>query len=554
MILTPRPYQTDCMSAFDDGYSRGGKRLAGVLPTGMGKTVIFAHMAKNNLARRPLILVHRDELIKQAADKVHSVAPDLSIGIIKASRNELGRDITIASVQTLSRITRLHSLSPAAFGFIIVDECHHAAAQSYLRILEYFGGFDENSETIVAGFTATMGRADNQGLGNVWQDVIFKRDILWGIHHNDNGPCMAGAGYLVDFRAKRVVVEGLDLGSVRKSRGDFSEGQLGEALSEAHIAHRMLENYLAYGEGRQGIAYLPTVQTATDVANVFNDAGIRVGLVTGATSIEDRTLMYKMVREKELALLINCMVLTEGFDLPQLSLIMIGRPTQSKELYVQMAGRGARPWMGKTDCLLMDFVGVSDDMRLASIVDLSMRQIHPKEGESLAEADEREWGDEGTRIEGTGRTISVHDVDLFASRSAAWLRTKRGYWFIPAGNRVYCMLPEDTGEQTFIVGHFWTGVGSKEPNGKIATGQTLEYGMAWAESEAEAHDMTVARRGASWRKKKEAPSSGQLKMAETLHIEIPERVTKAKLSDLISTVMASRILDRWQPPELREDD
>lgn len=558
MILTRRPYQTEAQEALE-AFWEHDRRGAIVLPTGMGKTVIFSHLALDHLHLRPMILVHRDELVKQAVDKIHSVTPTATIGIIKASKNELGRDITVASVQTLAREKRLHLLNPNAFKLLIVDECHHAAADSYMRIINYFGGFNEGGiqepGAVVAGFTATLVRNDNRGLGDVWQRVVYKRDILWGILHNDNGSCQAGQGYLSDVRGKRIVVDGLDLGNIKKRGGDFAEGALGEALSEAHIGRAMVKGYQEYSEGQQALAFLPTVATAIEVTQVFHDAGIRAACITGDTPLEDRALIYKMVRAKEIMVLVNCMVLTEGFDLPQLSVCMIGRPTTSEGLYVQMVGRVLRAWFGKTCALVLDFVGASEDNRLASLADLSASVLKVEDGESITEAGEREEGEVESKVDGSGKIIDVHDVEFFSSRSSAWLRTFRGYWFIPAGDRLFCVLPENSSETTFTVGNFWTGMGNRQPHRKVAEGITIDYALAWAESEAEEYEPTVARRGASWRNKKsEKASTGQVWKARELKMPEPpkgfENETKVALSDAISVFIASNILDRWTPKEV----
>lgn len=563
MMLTPRPFQTEAKQALLKFWEHN-RRGAIVLPTGMGKGYIIADVALELKRLRPMLLVHRDELVRQLAIEVHSVAPDASIGIIKGSRqNELGRDITIASVQTLSRRNRLHLLNPQAFGLLIVDECHHSAADSYLNIIKYFGGFNDggiNDEgAIVAGFTATLVRNDRKGLGDVWQSVVYKRDILWGILHNDNGPCQAGQGYLSDVRGKRIVVDGLDLGNIKRKGGDFSEGDLGAALTDAHIGRVMLKGYLEEGEGRQGIAFLPTVATALEVTQVFHEGGIRAACITGDTPIEDRQLIYKMVRAEEITILVNCMVLTEGFNIPQLSLAMIGRPTQSEGLYVQMVGRVLRSWFGKTHALVLDFVGASEDNRLASLADLSetiKREV--LDGESITDAAEREEQEVESRVDGTGTITDVHDIDLFSSRSSAWLRTFRGYWFIPAGDRILCLLPETETEETFTVGNFWSGMGKRQPHKKLAEGINLDYGLAWAESEAEAYEPMTSRRGTSWRKEKyKKATEKQVWKARELGMPEPstgfENEKRVALSDAISVFIASNIIDRWEPSGSKQE-
>ena len=219
--LALRPYQHEALDALHAGWDESLLRLAVVLPTGLGKTVIFAELCRDEVAQgnRPLILVHREELAQQAADKLRSVDPSLRVGIVKAERREYDADVLVCSVPTIARLLRMaeliRHLPPVPRRLIVVDECHHAAAPTWVRALQDLGAFD-GART--AGFTATLTREDGRHLGDVWQKVVYSRDILFGIRHNPP--------YLTDVKGKRVTVDEFDLASVAKSRGDYQEGAL----------------------------------------------------------------------------------------------------------------------------------------------------------------------------------------------------------------------------------------------------------------------------------------------------------------------------------------
>lgn len=526
-MLKLREYQQEALQAAWDAWGRGVVRPAVVLPTGMGKTVIFAHLIKDAHAAgvKAIILVHRDELVQQAAQKIHSVAPNMSIGIVKASRNETDADVIIASVQTLARESR--RVSVTGIGLVIVDECHHAVARTYKDVLTHFGCFDS---TPAIGFTATLERADRLGLGDVWQEVAYKRDILYGIR----------CGYLTDVKGLAVTVEDLELDDVSQSRGDYQEGALGSALLEANSGYYISRAYKEHAANRQGILFAPTVDSAYQFAADLNSSGIKTEVIAGHTPLEDRVLIYKKYREGEIQVLSNCMVLTEGFDMPQASCAVIARPTQSNALYVQMVGRVLRPWPGKADALVLDVVGVTGNMRLASIASLSETTIKIKPEETLAQAAARSEGEIQEAAEKKRGNLTATQVDLFDRSHSAWLQTYQGKWFIPTRDHTFFIWPEPEG--TYKVGQ----CGAHNTQGGIwhVQGVTIEYAMAWAEQLAEETDPMVASRNSSWRRKKQKPSQPQKDLAMRLGLSIEDGMTKNEVSNLISVHFASRLLDR----------
>lgn len=514
-------------------------RTAVVLPTGMGKTVVFSHLIAQTVAtgKVVLVLVHRDELAEQAKDKMHSVAPDAEVGIVKAERNEIdGRDVIVASVQTLARPKRREFLSGAvSIGLVIVDECHHAVARTWQQVLEHFGCMREASDPArvpAIGFTATLARTDSLGLGDVWQSVAYERDIMYGIEH----------GYLCDVRGQQVTVDGLDLATIARSRGDYQDGALGDALEASGAGEVIAEAYAEHarredGTFRRGILFAPTVSSARTFAEALNAVGIPTETITGETSKEDRELAYKKFRNGDLTVLSNCMVLTEGFDAPHAEVAVIARPTQSAPLYTQMVGRVLRPFPGKEEALVLDVVGIAGHHRLQSLTDLMKTEV--RDGESVTEAQDRvarEHENEMERRRITGQR-AARQVELFAASHSVWLQTKGGTWFIPVrGGQVVLWEKPD--------GRYSVGLKMKGQQGTWKFhGLEMEYAMAWGEQLAESLDPMIADKDRAWRRTK--PSQAQLDLAMRMRLAPADELAamrKGALSDLLSVHFASRDL------------
>lgn len=563
-MFTLRPYQQAAVSALAESDLQ---RPAVLLPTGMGKTVIFSSIIASEHAagRRSLTLVHRDELATQALAKVAAMAPGVRTGLVKAASDQHGPeyDAVVASVQTLARAGRRARVDPYGFDRIIVDECHHAAAQSYLDVLEHFGAFDKGSGTRAYGFTATMSREDSRGLGDVWEDIVYTQDIRYGIR----------CGYLCDIEGRSAKIEGFNLATVKRSHGDYDEADLGRAMLAAdagpQIAAALKECATGPdGQVRRTLLFAPTVETTERFTQDLREAGIPADMVIGATTREERQAAFERFRTGETRVLVNCMVLTEGFDAPWAEVCAIARPTSSRGLFVQMAGRVLRPWQGKERALLLDLAGSTrKGLKLSTLADLSTTPVTIDDGESLDEAMARAEEEE-LRGDGDGAGQETPDsvggrlrigghIDLFAESHSAWLQTRKGKWFLSVSGAASGNGKRPEGKTIFI----WPEFGNDaEPGtyrvgvcGVYAVGRgewpyrnlPLELAMSMAEDIADRIDPhgTTARRAASWRKRGGAPSMAQTTLATRLGID-PTGMNKAQLSDAISIHYASRLLDR----------
>lgn len=527
--FTPRPYQVEAIKALISGWQGTNNRLAVVLPTGAGKTVVFANLISELLpqmnGRRALVIAHREELIEQAAAKVRAVRPDLRVGVVKAERDEhQDADVIVASIQTLAVERRRQAIEN--IGVVIVDECHHAAAPSYMTVLDHFGAW---RGLPVAGFTATMTRADG-GLADVWQEVVFTLDILEMIED----------GYLCDVRGKRVIVEGLDLDTVKTRAGDLQDGQLGQALEDSDAGPVVAKAYQEHAAGRAGVIFTPTVATAQSMAEAFTATGIPAAAVWGDMPRDDRAATLDAYRRGDVQVLSNCMVLTEGFDAPWTSCAVIARPTKSAGLYCQMAGRALRLFDGKKDALILDVMGASTRHKLASIVDLTGRDVAmPDEDQTLREA-VREAEEKAQRRIDLSR-IQVEEIDLFHGSSVRWLKTESGVWFIPVGDAAYVFLIRNPVDRTYWLRKFDAINGMVGPKNDVP--MPLAPAKAWLEQQARAMGSRwLATRAAPWRNK--PASAKQLNFCRLKGIRTPPGSSAGEVSDLQAIHQFTTILNR----------
>jgi superfamily II DNA or RNA helicase len=542
-MLALRPYQTATIEAVRRAWHDGVRRPAVVLPTGAGKTVILAHLVREMypLGVRSMIIVHRDELIRQTVAKLKACAPGLRSGVVKAARREIrGRDVIVASIQTLARSEAVRAeLKRAGVRLVIVDEAHHAVADSYMKVLRELGCFEKGglAEGAAAlGVTATLGRSDRVALGQVWESVAYRRSIL----------DMIREGFLVNARGIRVKIDGLDLSQVARSRGDWRDGALGEAMHAALAPKAIARAYVEHAGDRQGIAFTPTVELAHELAEALEGSGVPASAVDGAMALPARRDTLSRFARGDVQVVTNCMVLTEGFDAPWCSAVVIARPTSSAPLYIQMAGRGLRPHPGKRDALILDVAGVTGRHKLASVVDLAGADRVEELPEELAEYDEIDLLglDEAAR-EASGAPRAEEDrvdgpltheiVDLFGLRREAWLRTRRGVWFLSVADKLIFLAPgAEAG--TYSVARCETLSTGGE---FLQQNLDLEMAMSWGEQYA-AESSVLTRRGAAWRRK--PPSQGQTNHAVRLGLD-PGDLDRGQLSDAISTTLASERLD-----------
>ena len=513
----------------------GMERPAVVLPTAAGKTVIFAHLTQEWIAAhggRVLILVHTTELLQQAVARLHDVAPGLRVGVVMAERNETLAQVIVATVQTLAGENRRRMLRDV--GLVIVDECHHAVAVTYRKILAHY-------DCPAVGFTATMVRGDSLALGDVWQDVVYTRSIAE----------MIAEGYLVRPYGKHIEVGDLDLSAVKQTRGDYREGDLGAAI-EASMAPELIAKAITeHADERRTLLFAPTVHSAEVISDAIGESGRSVGLIHGGLGRAERKIVLDRFRSGETQVLSGCMVLTEGFDEPSADCVVVARPTKSKGLWRQIVGRVLRLHPGKTDALVLDVVGASKLHGLGSDIELFGESPKERLERDPDEVDDLEdeavdaasaFGLDDGEVYRQGPLV-VTDIDLFHGSGMAWLRTRAGVWFIPAGERYIAILPGyQAGTYDVTAMHKTrqrTGVW-------IATGiADLSYAMAWAEGEVTPAEKATATKERSWRAVR--PSDKMLAFAAQLRILVAPGMRAGELSNMITLALASNRIDAALP-------
>lgn len=370
--LQMRPYQQAAREAIHAEWNDGRRRTLLVLPTGTGKTIVFAAVTEDQVrsGSRVLVLAHRGELLEQAADKIKR-STGLASAVEKAEQTCLDSwcRVVVGSVQSLQRPARLEQFPADYFGTIIIDEAHHAITDGYQRVLEHF------PEANVLGVTATPDRGDMRNLGEVFDSLAYEYKLTQAIRE----------GYLCPILAQTIPLQ-LDISQVTLSGGDFAVGGLGTALDPylEQIASKM-QTACA---GRKTVVFLPLIKTSQKFRDILNSKGFRAAEVNGQS--EDRAEILSDFSNGKYNVLCNSMLLTEGWDCPSVDCIVVLRPTKVRSLYSQMVGRGTRlsPETGKKDLLLLDFLWLTERHELCRPADIicENREVSRKMTENLAQA------------------------------------------------------------------------------------------------------------------------------------------------------------------------
>jgi DNA repair protein RadD len=336
-----RPYQNDVISDLDHVIAAGNRRVIVVAPTGSGKTIIAADIIKRNPYKTVLVLAHRREIITQTSDKLHSHG--INHGIIQAGLEHLSRPlerVQVASIQTLYvRAVRNDRMELPPADILIIDEAHHCPAAIYLKIIEAY------PDAIVIGLTATPCRGDGRGLGNIFQAIVECPQVAELIEQK----------YLVPTLVYAPVKP--DLKGVHVQAGDYNEKQLAERMDRADLTGDTVTNYLKYGERRKAVCFAVNVPHSIHLRDEFIRAGIRAEHIDASTPKPERDASLARLESGDIDVITNCMVLTEGWDMPEVSCVILARPTRKMGLFRQMIGRVLRPAEGKTNAIVIDHSG-----------------------------------------------------------------------------------------------------------------------------------------------------------------------------------------------------
>ncbi len=396
-----RPYQEAAVESVLAHLRGDARSTLVVMATGLGKTEVGVEVLAR-VGKRTLWLAHRDELVRQAADRIERNTGRRP-AIDKAEEMApMLAPVVVASVQTISQDARLARFGgPGAFALVVVDEAHHAPAASYRKVLDYYSGAK------VLGLTATPDRADELAMGQVFDEVSYTYEL----------PDAIRDGWLCPIRCQRVLCEDVRLADVGTVAGDLNQGQLDAIMRAEAVLHQVAKPTVDLAGGRRGLLFTTSIEAAHRLAEVLNrykpDSAMALD---GTTEMGERRRIIARHQRGEFQFLCNCAVFTEGYDDPGLSLIGIARPTKSRALYAQMVGRGTRNAPGKADLLLLDFVGNSGRHHLVSAVDI-LGGRYDDEVRALAERKVSDTQDPMRALEEAAREIEEERKRAAARRA-----------------------------------------------------------------------------------------------------------------------------------------
>lgn len=353
-----RPYQVKAVNLILESLEENDSTLL-VMPTGSGKTEVFSSVIPR-FAKfgRVMVLAHRKELIDQAAKRIRSVA-GLEVAVEMADQwADTGArrlPVVVSSVQTQTAgqggTGRMTRFDPHEFSLLVIDEAHHAPAESYRRIIRHYRS---NPKLKVIGCTATPDRRDEKAMGQVFESVAFNYEILDAI--ND--------GWLVPVRQRMIHVESMDFSGIRKTAGDLNGGELSELMERENNLHKVAVPTLEIAGDRRTLLFVVSVVQAERTAEICNRYKPDCARwVCGATPDQERKRIFEDYHAGAYQVLVNVGVVTEGIDVPGIELVSIARPTMSRALYAQMIGRGLRPVHG----LLNEMLDAEPEDRRATI-------------------------------------------------------------------------------------------------------------------------------------------------------------------------------------------
>jgi DNA repair protein RadD len=336
-----RGYQGDVIAAFYRTVAAGSKRIILVSPTGSGKTVIAGAIigAARAAYRKVVVLAHRREIIGQTSEKLH--AAGIMHGIIQAGFSPRPLEaVQVCSVQTLhARAIRSDKMELPSADMLIIDEAHHCPAASYRGIIDAY------PDAVLLGLTATPCRGDGRGLGGIFEMIIQCPQVAELIAQK----------YLVPTKCYAPTTP--DLVGVRTQAGDYVENQLADRMDRPKLIGDVVTNWHKYGERRRTVCFAVNVSHSVHIRDEFIKSGVRAEHIDGTTPKPERDATLARLASGEIELVSNCMVLTEGWDMPEVGCVILARPTKKMGLYRQMVGRVLRPAPGKTDAIVIDHSG-----------------------------------------------------------------------------------------------------------------------------------------------------------------------------------------------------
>ena len=553
-----RQYQLDALDASVESLKRGVNKQLIVMPTGTGKTCVFAALRNyHGFKKRVMVLVHRDELAQQAADKLRRWNHGARVGIEQAEQVcPDDADFVVASVQTIGRngSRRIEKFSPDTFDALVIDEAHHATATSYINVINHFA-FD-GSRRLLLGVTATPNRGDGSGLGKVFDEIVYEMSIPDAIKN----------GWLVDLVGVRVQ-SSTSLDGIKTVAGDFEQGELGNRVNTPERNRMIVREWMKLARDRKTIAYSVNIQHAKDLANAFVQAGVKAAAVWGDDP--ERQAKLHEFANGDLQVLVNCGVLVEGYDCWKIACVVLGRPSKSPLIVTQQIGRGTRlpdginnlleaPIAGvlKRDCLVMDVVDNTTRHSIITLPSLFGLGDIDVEGQSVLAA-KAELDAAMEKVPGldlsTVRSLSdlkakVEAADLLTVKFApAVTANSELQWHRGPDNSYILLLPRSEkhkNENVVILQDLldkFTVVGTIKGVKYVKYTTSLGTAFRMADALVRQHApelLRILRQKARWHD--DPATQAQINMLRKLRIPVPNGITKGSAAKLITQFFARR--------------
>ena len=365
---TLRPYQAKGINLIFEKWRNGSRSILFQMPTGTGKTVLFSEIVRKGFkqGKKILIVVHRKELVEQIKDKLLSNSVDLGI-IMAGVEASLDKNIQVASIQTLSN----RSINEP--NLIIIDECHHAKAVTYKAL------WGKYPSAKILGVTATPIRLSGEGFDDIFEDLIVSESLNYFIDNK----------YLVPLR--HYVCSNPNLSKVKQSKGDYVIKMLNDVMMDNSVMSDLTDSYIEKCNGKSMIVFAVDVEHSKEIAARYNKLNITSAHIDSKTPAEERQRILTAFKNKEIKVVSNVEIITEGFDFPQCEAVQLARPTKSLALYLQMVGRVMRPALNKKEGIVLDNAGLWLDHGLSFV--------------------EREWDLKGVKKKKGNEELNVVAID-----------------------------------------------------------------------------------------------------------------------------------------------
>ncbi|MGB2409205.1 MAG: DEAD/DEAH box helicase [Paracoccaceae bacterium] len=345
-----RPYQEAAVDAACEALDKHRNTIV-VAPTGAGKTIMLSALVgkRHRAGKKVLVMQHRDELVDQNKSKFEKINPYLTTSIVNGTVKHWDGDAVFSMVQTISREKNM--AKRPAFDMVVIDESHHAAADTYVRVIKAVK--EDNPNVEIVGFTATPNRGDGKGLRKVFNNCSHQIEITTLIRE---GFLVPPKTYVVDCGVRD------QLNNVKRKGNEFDMDEVESIMNRRVINNKVVEEWFKYASDRKTVVFCSTIKHAEDLTNTFLDCDVNAELVTGETPKPERAQILHDLAHGDVQVVVNVAVLTEGFDAPPVSCVVLTRPCSQKGTMVQMIGRGLRtvnpeefPDVVKTDCIVLDF-------------------------------------------------------------------------------------------------------------------------------------------------------------------------------------------------------